>query len=322
MTKMKIYDARMIRALGSCLMAAAVLSPFPAGGQTSKSAPAGESPASVQRGIALAEKGRCQEALPILKRGLPRTMDKQLKYKGAILQSQCAMSLGQADATLESLAFLNREFPNDPQALYVTTHFCSQLAEEAAQQLAASAPTSYQAQELDAEAFESHANWDKAAATYKKILEQYPNLPGIHYRLGRIILSQPATETTVEDARREFEAELKIDPSSAAAEFMLGDLARQHQHWEDAVTHFSRAAERDAGFSEAYLGLGISLNAAGRYQDAIAPLETYTKSQPEDAAGHYHLAYAYSRVGRKEDAARELAIQRQLDQKINKDNKR
>jgi tetratricopeptide (TPR) repeat protein len=290
--------------------------------QTAKAAPAGDQSASIQRAVNLAEKGRCQEALPILQRGMSRIADAKLKYRAAILNAQCAMSLGQVDSALEALAKLNREFPSDPQALYMTAHLCSQLAERAARQLAQTAPSSYQAQELDAEAFEAHGNWEKASATYRKILQDYPKLPGIHYRLGRIILSQPATATSSEEAKKEFEAELQTDPSSASAEFMLGELARQLQHWDDAVIHYTRAAERDAGFSEAYLGLGMSLNAAARYSDAVSPLQTYTKSQPEDPAGHYQLALAYSRTGQKEDAARELAIQRGLDQKVNKYNKR
>jgi len=285
----------------------------------SKSAAAAELSTSIQRAVALAEQGRCREALPIFKRGISRVADTKLRYKAAIQNAQCAMSLGQLDAALEALGVLNREFPNDPQALYITAHFCSQLADGAARELANTAPTSYQAQELDAEAFEAHGNWDKATATYTKILEQYPKLPGIHYRLGRIILARPATPTTNEDASKEFEAELQIDPSSAAAEFMLGDLARQTQQWEDAVKHFSRATELDAGFSEAHLGLGMSLNAAGRYLDAVAPLEKYAKSQPEDPAGHYQLALAYMRTGRKDEAAREMAMQRQLDQKVNRE---
>jgi tetratricopeptide (TPR) repeat protein len=304
------------------VMATCVLSLTDGFAQAAKGTSAADQSASIQRAVGLAEKGRCQEALPILKRGVARVTDAKLKYRAAILSAQCAMSLGKVDSALESLAVVNREFPSDPQALYMTAHLCSQLADAAARQLAQTAPTSYQAQELDAEAFEAHGNWDKASATYRKILEQYPKLPGIHYRLGRIILSQPATATTVEDAKKEFEAELQIDPSSASAEFMLGDLARQHQQWDDAVVHYTRAAERDAGFVEAYLGLGMSLNAAARYPDAVRPLLTYTKSQPDDPAGHYQLALAYARTGRKEDAARELEIQRQLDQRVNKDSKR
>lgn len=304
------------------IVAASVISAGYSAAQVAKSAPVSDSASTVQRAVSLAERGHCEEALPLFKRSLARVADVKLKYKAAIHSAQCAMSLGQADATLEALGVLNREFPRDPQVLYITAHFCSQLAGGAARELAETAPTSYQAQELDAEAFEANAKWDQAAATYRKILEQYPNLRGIHYRLGRIILSQPATATTAEDARKEFEAELKIDPASASAEFMLGDLARQLQQWDQAVAHFSQAAKLDVSFSEAYLGLGMVLNSAGRYSDAVPPLESYTKSQPDDPAGHYQLAMAYARTGRKDDATRELARQHQLDQKVNKDNTR
>jgi Flp pilus assembly protein TadD len=77
------------------------------------------------------------------------------------------------------------------------------------------------------------------------------------------------------------------------------------------LPHFSRAAQIDAGFSEAYLAQGMCLNALSRYGDAVPPLEKYEKMQPNDAAGHYQLAIAYQRIGRKEDAAREMELQRQ-----------
>ena len=204
---------------------------------------------------------------------------------------------------------LNREFPHDPDVLYSTTHFYSELASRAAQELAATAPTSHQAQQLEAEAFESQENWDKAIAQYKKILEQEPKVPGIHYRLGRIWLSKSPAEA--ENAKTEFEEELKVDPENASAEFMLGEIARQAGQWDLAIGHFSRAAKLDEGFQEAYLALGMSLGAAGKFSDAIPPLETYTKMQPGDPAGHYQLATAYARTGHKPEAEREMALERQ-----------
>jgi Flp pilus assembly protein TadD len=65
------------------------------------------------------------------------------------------------------------------------------------------------------------------------------------------------------------------------------------------------------GFFEAYLGLGMTLNTAGKFADAVAPLERYTKGVPDDPAGHYQLAIAYSRTGNKEAADRELQLQRE-----------
>jgi Flp pilus assembly protein TadD len=57
--------------------------------------------------------------------------------------------------------------------------------------------------------------------------------------------------------------------------------------------------------------LGMSLNASGKFADAVAPLQTYVKMQPGDPAGHYQLATAFARTGRKADADREMALQRE-----------
>ena len=178
------------------------------------------------------------------------------------------------------------------------------------------APTSHQAHELNAEAFESQEKWDEAVAEYNKILQTEPNLPGIHYRLGRILLVRPATATTAQDATKEFETELKIDPTNASAEYALGEVARQSQQWDDAIGHYSRAVKLDEGFLEAFLGLGMSLNATGKFSDAVAPLEKYVKMQPPDPAGHYQLALAYARVGLKAEADQQMALQREAEAKV------
>jgi len=281
--------------------------------QVPSKAPAADASSSADRGIDLAQKGRCREALPILKKAAPRLRDRQLKYRAFMATARCAMSLDQTETTVEALLVLNREFPHDPDVLYSATHFYSELASRAAQELATSAPSSHQAQQLEAEAFESQQNWDRAIAEYKKILEQEPKLAGIHYRLGRIFLSKSPPE--VDSAKAEFDEELKIDPDDASAEFMLGEIARQAGQWDDAIPHFSRASKLDEGFQEAYLALGMSLNSAGKFSEAIAPLQNYVKMQPGDPAGHYQLATAYARTGHKPEADREMALQRETSEK-------
>jgi tetratricopeptide (TPR) repeat protein len=265
--------------------------------------------ASAAQAIMLAQKGRCREALPLLKKSILQITDKQLRYQTAMLTVRCAMSLDQTESAIRALLLLNREFPRDPDVLYTTTHFYSELASRASQELAATAPSSPQAQQLEAEAFESQGNWDKATTQYKQILQQAPKTPGIHYRLGRIDLSKnpPQTDT----AKQEFQEELKIDPHNASAEFMLGETARQAGQWEEAIAHFSRASQLDESFVEAYLALGMSLNSAGKFSEAVTPLEKYVKSQPGDPAGHYQLATAYARTGRKPQAEHEMTLQRE-----------
>lgn len=277
---------------------------------------AADSSSATQRGIRLVDEGRCQEALPVLKKATPFVSDKQLKIKAGLAMVRCGLQSNQTEAAVNALLWLNREFPTDPDVLYVTTHAFSDLSTRAALQLATTAPLSTQARELNAESLESQGKWDEAAAQYNLILKQQPDVQGIHYRLGRIILSKPPTPTTADDARSEFQAELKIDSHNAGAEYVLGELSRQAQQWEDAIEHFSRASRLDASFADAFLGLGFALNALNRYAEAIPPLQTGVKLQPANPTGHYQLAIAYNGVGRMEDAKREVKLQKEAEEKI------
>ena len=72
-----------------------------------------------------------------------------------------------------------------------------------------------------------------------------------------------------------------------------------------------RPPQLEPNFADAYLGLGMSLLAEKKYPEAVAPLEKAVKLQPANPAGHYSLATAYARTGRKEDADREFALQQQ-----------
>jgi tetratricopeptide (TPR) repeat protein len=164
---------------------------------------------------------------------------------------------------------------------------------------------------LNAEALETQGKSEEAAAEYRKILEMNPTLPGIHARLGRVLLSgaQPSAET-VAQAKKNFEDELEIDPNNATAEYVLGELAKGEGDFSGAIRHYGRATKIDAGFAEAYLGLGSAFVASKQFTEAISPLETYEKLAPDSPTGHYQLALAYAGAGRKEDANREAALQR------------
>ena len=269
-----------------------------------------------QKGMHLAESGRCAEALPLLKKSALHLADKATQVKIGLATVRCAMSANDVDAAITALQWLNRDFPADPDVLYVSTHAFSDLSTLSAQKLARTAPKSYQAHELNAESLEVQSKWDQAKKEYETILQQNPSAPGIHFRLGRLLLSKPNPGSDMaEQAKKEFEEELKIDPNNAGAEYVLGELARHNQQWDDAVLHFGRAANLDAAFGDAYLGLGQSLISNKKYSEAVEPLETAVKLEPQNPATHYSLATAYSRTGRKQDAEKEFAIHRQMTQK-------
>ncbi|HEV2730678.1 MAG TPA: tetratricopeptide repeat protein, partial [Terriglobales bacterium] len=271
---------------------------------------------SVQQAVKLAEGGRCGEAIPLLKKATLHIADKDLKRHAGFSGVRCAMIQNQADSAVEFLRFLNREFPHDPEVLYVSVHTYSDLSTRAAQQLATTAPNSPQAHELNAESLEVQGKWDLAQKEYQAVLQQNPRQTGIHFRLGRLLLSQPnPPPTAAEDAKKEFQQELEIDPSNAGAEYVLGELARQAQQLDEAIQHFSRAAKLDAGFGDAFLGLGSSLMSQKKFSEAVPPLETAVKLEPMNPGAHYNLAMAYARSGRKQEADKEFAIHREMMQK-------
>jgi tetratricopeptide (TPR) repeat protein len=204
----------------------------------------------------------------------------------------------------------------------LTVHIYSDLSLHASQELADVAPSSSEAHQLNAESLEVQGKWDEAAAEYRWLLGHNPRAVGIHFRLGRLLLSKPDPEASMTDqAREEFQKELEIDPTNAGAEYVLGELARQAQEIPGAIEHFTRATRLDAGFGDAFLGLGMALVFNKQYSDAISPLETAVKLQPANPAGHYQLAIAYGHTGRKEDAKREAALQRETVKKINREKK-
>jgi tetratricopeptide (TPR) repeat protein len=289
-----------------------------AGAQTAQKTPTSEAAAGVKHDVSQAEHGHCTEALPALKRDVRKVESRELKRQVGVDGVRCAMSLNRPVDAMEFLGILSHDFADDPEALYLMVHAYSDLSTQAAEQLARSAPSSAEAHELQAEAFEQQGKWELAAKEYEAVLVQHPEAPGIHFRIGRLLLSKPNPDAdVVERARREMLAELKIDPSNAGAEYVLGELAHQDQKWDEAIEHFSRASSLDAGFGDAFLGLGEALIATKKFEQAIPPLERAMKLEAANPATHYNLATAYSRAGRKADADKEFAIHRQMTEQSN-----
>ncbi len=288
---------------------------FVAAGQAAK-APTGRSQGmSPEKAMELAEQGHCKEAMGTLKRTLATGAgaDAETKKRAGLLGVRCAMTTGDQASAEELLQGLGKSFPHDAEVLYVRVHAYSDLSSRAAQELAESAPDSLQARKLTAESLELQGKWDDAAKQYEEILKKAPDERGIHFRLGRLYLSKPgATPEEMARGKEELRKEVEVDPRNTVALYVLGEMARQESDWPEAIARFSSAARLDANFGDAFLGWGAALISVKRFEEAIAPLQQAARLEPANTAVHYNLGMALLRSGKKEEADREFAIQKQL----------
>lgn len=258
-------------------------------------------------GASLAETSRCSEAIPALKQAVRHLSERPLQLRMGIDGVNCSMELDRQNDAIAFLQRLRRRFPKSAEVLYLSVHVFSDLSTRASQALLMTDPSSYQVHELNAEALSAQGKWSQAVSEYRKVLKMKPNLPGIHYLIGRLILTEPKTATTFTDAKKEFEEELKISPHNSGAEFILGELALRTQDYTTAISRFSKAAADDPNFAAAKLELGRSLISIHQPAKAVAPLQSAVRLQPKNPSAHYLLAMAYRGAGRMQDAEKELA---------------
>lgn len=156
--------------------------------------------------------------------------------------------------------------------------------------------------------------------------------PEIHNNLGRIHLRNGE----LDDASREFQGALALDPNNAEALLNMGAI-HQAQGRSDLAQHFAERAlqadpnsigalaqlaeaQRELGrldeairlFLEAlaiddsqpflYMGLGDVLQRAGRFEDAERAFKSTLELEPDSFKARYNLGVTYSNMGRIEEA--------------------
>src|SRR5579871_2968952 len=184
-------------------------------------------PSPAERGAELAERGRCADAMPLIRQGMDQATDSDLKRRIGVDGVRCAMMADQEGDATAFLAWLEREFPRDPDILFLAAHVHWDLFLRSQQALIAAAPDSPLVVQLNAEGFERQGAWKQAIDEYRILLKRAPDTPGIHYRIGRLLQELPPTPTSADEEQKEFEAELQVFPQNAMAEYSLGELARR-----------------------------------------------------------------------------------------------
>lgn len=270
-----------------------------------------QAPATPQSAVFLAltraAMGECGQTMPELERLFSSAGDKKLHRLAGLALAQCRISAKQFSAASPVVAQLENEFPEDADVLYISANFYMKAWNDAIYRLYRSAPSSYRVDQLSAQVFETHSKYPEAIAEYQKAIEKNPKAINLHYLLGRAILMQSHDPAALERARKEFTAELSLNPSDAVAEYQVAQILAAQTKASEAAAHFERAAELRPDFPEALIAVAKLRSEAKRYDEAIALLERAVKLQPRAETAHYSLMMAYRNAGRTADAQREKA---------------
>lgn len=268
---------------------------------------------SPEKALSLAEQGRCAESISGLKRAMTSQVPAATRKQAGVAGVRCSLAVDDRESTSDFIRLLNKQFAKDPDVLFVLVHAYSDLSTRTAQDLGRTAPQSLAAHKLNAEALEMQGKWEPAQLEYEEMIRREPGARGIHFLLGRLLLSRPdAPQGATDRAKQEFLKELQIDPSNAGAEYVLGELARREEKWDEAISRFSKATQLNPNFAEAYLGWGGSLVSVKKYEEAIPPLRAAERIMPGNPEVHHSLATALQRSGHKEEAEKEFAIHQSL----------
>jgi tetratricopeptide (TPR) repeat protein len=152
---------------------------------------------------------------------------------------------------------------------------------------------------------------ERALGVLARLVERHPDAPNVHYAYGLLLSSEHPDE-----ALAQFGEELRVSPDHAMARVYLAqELLKRAEH--DAARPLAEAAVRLAPDNfMARRVLGQLRLEAGDAPEAIAELETAKALQPHSPSVRFHLARAYRRAQRLDDAVRERAEFTRLEREL------
>ena len=143
----------------------------------------------------------------------------------------------------------------------------------------------------------------EAAATYRELLQRYPNEAGVHYAYGLYLM-----ETDLAAALKEFRREVQGNPDLWPALIVIGSLEVRQGNPEEALQSLRRAMKVVPARYRwlCHAESGRANLAADNLEAAIGEFETARRVMPGNAQVRFFLSQAYRRAGRKDDAQREI----------------
>ena len=255
--------------------------------------------------LSLAAVGDCEQALPGLEQEFASTTDVKLRRILGLSLERCDLGAGKEAEADQVAQKLLAAYPDDPDVLFAAGQLYGRLSSETYLKLMKVAPNSARTYQVMGSVAASDGNWKGAIDAYRHALRLEPTLQGAHLQIAVLMLTNSQEPDAWRQALSELNEELKVDPTSAQAEYEIGEAYRKHAQLEPAIAAFRRALELDPGAVPARLGLAKALRQLDRKREALQALEPARDA--DDPGVHFLLAQIYRDLGRTAEAQEEEA---------------
>lgn len=145
--------------------------------------------------------------------------------------------------------------------------------------------------------------YDLAIAEFEAAAKANPRLAFVHFNLGMAYLKKQEYAR----AREEFLKDVAIEPDVALNYDQLGEVYWQMQDDAQAEKSYREAIRLDPRLASSYLGLAKIHQRQEKYTAALAETDKVLKMDPERSEAHYIRGQTLLRLGRKEEAKKEMA---------------
>jgi tetratricopeptide (TPR) repeat protein len=257
-------------------------------------------------GISYYRTDRFADAIEALKRALA------LKPDLADAEFWLGCSLVATDQPESAIAYLQR-VTNDPrwgvQADDILIKAYRKAAEDDYKRIATVAPDSYRVHLVKAELLAWKGIKNGVVWEAREALKRNPEVEGAHRLIGEAFWE----EKGFDQAAREFQAELQINPLDAESNLRLGEIRLAKGDSAGALSFLNTALPQRFGSpGEVYHFLGEAKLAQRDYDHAAVDLKRAAQENPADPSNHQLLAQVYRATGRPDLAAKEEQLSRQL----------
>lgn len=202
---------------------------------------------------------------------------------------------------------LRKAAPENPEVLYAAYRTYSDLSGAARLALSVVAPDSAQMHQLLAHEEIKEGNTNRAIDEFRKAIAIDTRLPDVHYELAELLhtSSDPAIK---KEAIDEYRIALEQNPEDERTIRSLAEIDARNGKTQQAHAEYAQAVQLEPDDAQANLGLAGVLITMGQDSQALPYLEDAVRLEPTDPTAHYRLGMLYRKMGRVEEARREIDL--------------